>query len=203
MQPIKKKIVVGLTGGIGSGKSVVRKLFSSLGIGVLNADEVAREITQPGTFCYQAIKNHFGDLILNKDHSLNRGKLKEIIFNDASEKKWLENLLHPEIWQQLEKNAQAASSPYVIVEIPLLVEVNSHPMVDRILVVDIDEKLQVTRLMKRDQLTEQGALHIIQQQAPRQKRLSYADDVLNNDGDLEQLSRQIQELNRKYLKLAD
>lgn len=202
MPTYKNKLIIGLTGGIGSGKSKVCELFSALGICIFNADDIAHDITKVATPCYQKIVSHFGALILKSDKSLDRKKLKEIIFSDPFEKKWLEDLLHPEIWKELQNKVTTAHSPYVILEIPLLVEVKSHPMIDRVLVIDATAKVQIQRIMQRDNLTEEQAKQIIKHQVSAEERLAYADDVIKNDGHLEHLTQQVTVLHQQYLSFA-
>lgn len=202
MRHPRKKLIVGLTGGICSGKSEVCKLFSKLGITVLDADNVARLITQTGTPCYEKIVKHFGDTIKKSDGALDRSKLKNIIFQHAAEKKWLEELLHPEIWLELERQAAIANASYIIAEIPLLIEVNSHPMIDRVLVVDADPLLQLRRIQQRDRISLQQAQNILGHQVSREERLSYADDVILNDSDFEHLAQQVAAIHERYLSLS-
>lgn len=198
MPAFKKPLIIGLTGGIGSGKSRVCELFSDLGIDIVNADEIAHQITQINTPCYQSIIEHFGKVILKKDKTLDREKLKTVIFQNTTEKKWLEDLLHPLIWQELNKAANNSASPYVILEIPLLIEVGSHPMIDRVLVVDAQQAIQIKRIIQRDKVSKEEAKQIIKHQASREQRLALADDVIENDGDNQHLSQQVAELHKKY-----
>lgn len=193
---------IGLTGGIGSGKSTVARLFSDLGIDVIDADVIAREITEPGTDCFEAIANYFGEDVIANNGYLNRKKIKEIVFRDKTKKAWLEKLLHPAIRAEMKNQLNQVEGPYCVLVIPLLVEAKAHEMVDHILVVDADEKDQIARIRARDDLSEAEAKLIIQSQAKREERLGHANDVIINNGSIENLKSQVTALNQKYLALA-
>ncbi len=146
--------VIGLTGGIGSGKSTVASIFANLGIEVINADQLARDAVEPGSPTLATIAERYGDYILQEDGSLNRSLLREIVFADAREREWLERLTHPLIAQLMKDQLQAVSSPYAILESPLLIETDQKELVDRILVIDIVEETQLQRTLARDDSAE-------------------------------------------------
>lgn len=194
--------VVGLTGGICSGKSTVGALFECLEIDVFDADVIARQLVATNTPALQQITDHFGEKILKPDHSLNRSKLRDIIFSDPTERKWLENLLHPLIKKELQRATSQSKSTYCIAVIPLLIETGPYPYLDKILVVDIPDKTQIERLMARDNTTAEQAQAMLGAQCTRQQRLAMADDTINNSGDIDDVSEQISKLHQHYLNLA-
>lgn len=193
---------VALTGGIGSGKSSVTHAFSQLGITIVDADLIARQIVESGCPALNAISAHFGAEILLKDGSLNRRLLREKIFNSATEKLWLNNLLHPLIQQHTLTKIANARSPYVLWVVPLLVENNLHHKADRILVVDASPEIQIARTISRDNVSRQHVELILAAQAMRDERLAIADDVINNDGSPELVAANVDRLHRQYLELA-
>lgn len=195
-------LVIGLTGGIGSGKSTVTKLFAAHGVPIIDADQISREITQPKQPALEIITSHFGPDILLKDGTLDRPKLRKIIFNHAEERLWLEKLLHPLIRQEIETRIQAHSAPYCITVIPLLFETMPYPFIDRILVIDISENQQVCRVSSRDNVPHAAIAPILKTQIKRKERLSKADDVINNAGTLATLIPQVEKLHQLYLSLA-
>lgn len=194
-------LVIGLTGGIGSGKSTVANLFAAKHIPIIDTDQLSRDLTQSGQPALNKITEHFGDDILQKDGSLDRKKLRHIIFARESERKWLEKLLHPLIRAEMKKQIQAHQAPYCIVVIPLLTENTPNPIIQRILVVDATETLQIQRVTQRDDLTPEMMTAILQSQSSREKRLAMADDVITNHGDLKDLEKQVDALHEKYLGL--
>ena len=169
--------VIGLTGGIGSGKSTVASIFANLGIEVINADQLARDAVEPGSPTLAIIAERYGDYILQEDVSLNRSLLREIVFADAREREWLERLTHPLIAQLMKDQLQAVSSPYAILESPLLIETDQKELVDRILVIDIVEETQLQRTLARDDSAEATIKAIINSQIPRKQRLEAADEL--------------------------
>lgn len=195
-------LVIGLTGGIGSGKTTVANLFAELDVPIIDTDVIAREVTQPGQPALAEIEKHFGADILQADGTLNRAKLREIIFNHVNERHWLENLLHPRIRKNMEAQIHALSSPYCIAVIPLLLEVEFYSMVNRILVVDASQQAQIERVMQRDKVPHSQVESILKNQASRQDRVARAHDVITNDGRIEDLKAQVDALNKKYLDLA-
>ncbi|CAM3792208.1 dephospho-CoA kinase [Rheinheimera salexigens] len=194
--------IVGLTGGIGCGKTTVTNLFSDLGVQHVDADVIARDVVKPGTACLAAIAEQFGPSMLLADGSLNRPALRQHIFTDATAKTWLEQLLHPAIRQQLLTYLAACSSDYVLLVAPLLLENNLQLYCHRVLVIDLPEALQLSRTLARDQVSEQQVAAIMAAQLSREDRLAQADDVIVNDSTLEQLLPQVQLLHKRYLQLA-
>lgn len=194
--------VVGLTGGIGSGKSTVAKLFTALGIDVIDADQLSRDVVNPGSEALLKISQHFGSEILTEDGLLNRKALREIVFAKESERLWLEALLHPLIAEQIRIGILDAGSSYCILESPLLLETTQQELVNRILVVDVSESTQLERSLSRDGSSEETIRAIIESQMPRKYRLKYADDVLANEDSAESLQTQVELLHHKYLQLA-
>jgi len=198
-----KKLIIGLTGGIGSGKSEVSRRFEALGITLVDADLVARDVVLPGKPALESIRTHFGTDILFPDSSLNRAKLREIIFTEPAEKEWLEQLLHPLINQQIREQLALSTSAYAILSSPLLLETQQHLLVDRILVVDTSEMLQIERASKRDTNQEAQIKAIMATQLSRAERCSRATDIIQNHGDIAELDDQIAKLNSLYLELAE
>ena len=193
---------VALTGGIASGKSAVAELFSQHHITIIDTDIIARNCVLPNTTAYQNIIKHFGKTILQANGNINRALLKKIIFNDKSERLWLESLLHPLIQECVKVQVQQAKTAYCIIVIPLLAETHSADQYNRICVVDANEKIQEQRLLKRDNIDNQLAQAILKNQASRQQRLTIADDIITNNGSLDELKEQINKLHEKYLSLC-
>ncbi|MSP53190.1 MAG: dephospho-CoA kinase [Gammaproteobacteria bacterium] len=195
-------LVIGLTGGIGSGKTVVSDLFAKIGVTIIDTDLISREIVKPQQPAWQQIVEHFSETILLPDKTLNRRLLRDKIFADSNERAWLESLLHPMIRCEMQRQIQQALSPYVIAVIPLLTETAPNPLINRVLVVDAPEELQVARTMARDQADREAINAIIAHQTPRPIRLTYADDVIENNGDLAQLQSAVENLHQKYLQIS-
>ena len=191
--------VVGVTGGIGSGKSAATAEFEKLGITVVDADVVARQVVMPGTPCLQAIAEHFGNQLLTEGGELNRKALRQRVFSNPQEKEWLNTLLHPAIRQELISQLEQADSPYVILSAPLLLENGLEKYCQRVLVVDVPESLQISRTIQRDDSPKREVEAIMKAQLSRSERLKKANDVLNNDGSLEQLEQQVLQLHQRYL----
>lgn len=192
--------IVGLTGGIASGKTALAAEFEKLGVPVIDADVVARQIVEPGPIL-DAIVEGFGPGILLPDRTLDRQALRNIVFTDPNQRKALEAMTHPAIRAELQRAAQAAESPYAIVAIPLLVEAGGraiYPWLDRVLVVDAPVALQHARLMRRDGSTPELADKMIAAQASREQRLALADDVVVNDGQPAHLIRAARDLDARY-----
>lgn len=195
-------LIIGLTGGVGSGKSTVTACFEALGVPCCDADQVARELTQSGTQALAEIIAVFGADMLDEQQRLKRARLRQVIFADAGKRKQLEAILHPRIRQAMRDWIASQSAPYVIVAIPLLAESQQPYPLDRVLVVDIDEERQIERAAHRDGVSENEIRTIMRAQAGRSARLALADDIINNNGTLEQLQRQVNDLHRKYLRLS-
>ena len=193
---------IGLTGGIASGKSTVANLFAALGVTIVDTDLLAREVVAPGSALLPRIAEHFGAEVLQKDGSLDRAALRSRVFANPAERQWLERLTHPAIRELTDKRCESATSQYVIVAIPLLVETSGSERFDRVLVVDCSPEIQLARLQARDGTTRAEAARMLAAQASREQRLAAADDVVTNDGDLSALREQVEKLHRQYLKMA-
>ena len=193
---------VGLTGGIASGKSTVAKFFAALGAPIIDTDQVARDVVEPGQPPLERLVERFGRAILTPDGHLDRPKLREIVFSDPKARADLEALTHPAIGTAVEAWSGAAGGPYQILIIPLLVEKNLASQVDRVLVVDCDEDLQIRRLQARDGSTSEQARAILNAQTSRTARLKSAHDVIQNEGDLSAVRDQVSALHTRYLELA-
>ncbi|QYJ97301.1 dephospho-CoA kinase [Shewanella alkalitolerans] len=196
------KFVVGLTGGIGSGKTTVANLFDEWGIDLVDADIVSRDVVAKGTKGLTEIAHHFGPSVLLENGELNRAALREKIFNDPSAREWLNNLLHPLIRTEMLTQLQNATSAYAILVVPLLFENGLDRLVNCTLVVDISPELQIKRTTERDAVDAQQVKNIIASQASRDEKLSKADDVIDNRGDISALKEKVAALHNKYIKLA-
>lgn len=197
-----KTLHVALTGGIASGKSTVAKFFAALGVPIIDTDQVARQVVEPGQPPLERLVERFGAAILTPDGHLDRPKLREIVFSDPKARADLEALTHPAIGSAVQAWSAAAGGPYQILIIPLLVEKGLTSQVDRVLVVDCDEDLQIRRLQARDGSTLEQARAILNAQTSRAARLKAADDVIQNDGDLSAVRDQVSALHARYLQLA-
>jgi dephospho-CoA kinase len=193
---------VGLTGGIASGKSTAAKFFGALGVPILDSDQVAREVVEPGQPPLERLVERFGRGILTPDGHLDRPALRNIVFSDPKARADLENLTHPAIGATMEARSAAAGGPYQILVIPLLIEKNLGSQVNRVLVVDCEEELQIRRLHTRDGSTRAQAQAILDAQVSRSARLKAADDVIRNDADMGAVQTQVAELHARYLELA-
>ena len=193
---------VGLTGGIASGKSTAAKFFGALGVPILDSDQIARDVVEPGQPPLERLVERFGPAILTPDGHLDRPALRDIVFSDPKARADLEALTHPAIGAAMEARSAAAGGPYQILVIPLLVEKNLGAHVDRVLVVDCDEELQIRRLRDRDGSTPQQVQAILRAQAPRAARLQAADDVISNDAGMSAVRDQVAALHARYLELA-
>lgn len=197
--------LVGLTGGIGSGKSAVGDLFAARGVAVIDTDAIAHALTAPDGSAMPAIRAEFGDGVVNAERALDRAAMRAIVFNDASARKRLEAILHPLIRSESERQLAAAAerAPYAIFMVPLLVESGDYrTRVDRVLVVDCSEATQIARVMRRNGLAREEVERILAAQASRAQRLAAADDVIDNDGDLAALAPQVERLHVNYLASA-
>lgn len=195
-------LVIGLTGSIGSGKTTVANLFAQHGVPVVDADVLSRTLTQPGMPAYNQIVARFGQQVVSSDSKLDRVALREIIFNEPEERRWLEALLHPLILDRMQSDIQQLQAPYCLAVIPLLLETEAVQFIQRILVVDIPEETQLERATMRDKSTKEKIKSIIKTQVGREVRLSKADDVIDNTGNEGALVKQVDKLHQMYLKLA-
>ena len=193
-------LVVGVTGGIGSGKSAVTDRFERLGIRVVDADRIARLVVEPGRPALAAIASRQGAGILTADGSLDRAALRQRVFADEAERLWLERLTHPLIGEEISAQLAAAPPPYVILSSPLLLETAQRDRADVIVVVDVPEAVQLARTMARDDNDEEQVRRIMAAQMPRQERLNQADFVIDNSGDLPALDPLVESLHRQLLQ---
>lgn len=200
-KPVLKPWILGLTGGIGSGKSAAAQRFIDLGIHVVDADHAARWVVEPGRPALARIAEHFGDSVLQADGQLDRAALRQLIFEVPQQRLWLEALLHPLIAEEITAHLARAESPYAILVSPLLIESGQYAMTQRILVIDVPQPLQIERTLQRDGISEQQVQAILKAQATREDRLSHADDVLVNDRDLAWLHSEVERLHHFYLTL--
>lgn len=193
---------VGLTGGIGSGKSTVAQLFTNLGAAHIDADSIAHDLVKPGKPALSAIVNQFGADILTDNDALDRSKLRDIVFADANKKQQLEAVLHPMIFTEIRIRIQKLQQGYVIISLPLLIETRQQLNVDRVLVVDCPETTQIERVQHRDGLDLAKIQAIMAVQCSREQRLEQADDIIQSDCHLEQLAQRVKKLHNSYIKLS-
>lgn len=195
--------VVAITGGIASGKTTVANLFyEQFSVDIVDADVVAREVVEVGSKGLSEISKHFGDEVLLPDGSLNRAALRERVFSSEQEKRWLNNLLHPMIRQKMQHDLSKITAPYALLVVPLLVENQLQSMANRILLVDVSPEVQIKRTMSRDNVPEHQVKSILASQATREERLRFADDIIVNDGEYQQLLSEITALHQLYSELA-
>jgi len=199
------RLVIGLTGGIGSGKSTVAGLFAGLGAAIIDTDDIAHRLTQSGGIAIPAIRAEFGERYIGHDGALDRAQMRALVFADTNARQRLEQLLHPLILAQAESElAQAGAAPYAILVVPLLPQAPAfRRLAQRVLVVDCDEQAQLTRVIRRNGLTETEVRAIIASQTPRAERLKLAVDIIRNDGDLDGLAAQVAALHRSYMQNND
>lgn len=193
---------IALTGGVASGKSTVARLFQALGAKLIDTDQIAREVVAPGTPALAQLAHRFGPGILQADGTLDRSRLRDIVFADPAARADLEAITHPAIRERVTALCASVGGPYQIVAVPLLVETNTQRNYDRVLVVDCDPALQVARLMQREGMRREEAQRILAAQAPRAARLAVADDVLSNDTDIAALAPKVESLHQRYLQLG-
>ncbi len=193
---------IGLTGGIGSGKSTVAAMFAHRAVPVIDADEISRELVTPGTSAYREIVASFGPDILTPDGTLDRARLRALIFDNDELRKRLETILHPRVRAEIARRVQDLQGPYCVIVVPLLIEAGQQELVDRLLVVDATEELQIERVRARSHLPEAQTRKIIDTQLPREARIGCADDVIVNDSDLQVLEGRVETLHQRYLALA-
>lgn len=199
---VKKPLLVGLTGGIGSGKSSVARQLRGYGICVIDADQVARQVVAPGEPALIAIAEHFGNHLIATDGNLDRAALREIIFRDAAAKTWLEQLTHPLIGQELKRQLALANSDYAVLESPLLLESQQHQLCQLIVVVDVTEQQQLQRAAQRDGNSSEQIQRIIDAQLPRDKRLERADYVIDNSASEAVRETAVEQLHRELSAAA-
>lgn len=197
-----RPLIIGLTGGIGSGKTLVSDTFARLGIDIIDADLIARDVVAPGSTGLAAITEHFSTAILNEDGTLNRAALREKVFTDDSEKQWLNACLHPLIRAEMQNAISQVKSPYGILAVPLLIENHMENMVDKIVVVDCPESLQLARALSRDGSSEAVIKNIIRSQVSRENRLAAADYVIDNSQSIEFTTSQVEHLHHQLMKKA-
>lgn len=196
-------LVIGLTGGIGSGKSTIAELFATLGVPIIDMDQIARQVVEPGQPALAEIIREFGSDILDAEGHLDRRQLRECIFNSPDKRHRLEAILHPLIRQETERQLADLDAAYCIVVIPLLLESQQQSLVDRILAVDVPESQQITRTMQRDGISAGAVQKILAAQTDRQTRLAAADDIIDNAAALDQVRMRVVELDRQYRDLAN
>jgi len=195
-------LVVGVTGGIGSGKSAVTDRLANLGITIVDADVAARVVVEPGQPALQAIADHFGSGVIKEDGSLDRAALRGIVFEHPDERQWLESVTHPAIREEIIRQLQSADSPYVVLSSPLLIEASQNSFVDLVVVVDVSESTQLERTMKRDDNSADLVRQIMAAQLSREERLRAADLIIDNDGNLEELHQHVDALHKQLLVKA-
>jgi dephospho-CoA kinase len=195
-------LVIGLTGGIGSGKTTVADEFGKLGVTLIDADVIAREVVEPGTSALQAIAERFGPDILDINGALNRAALRKIVFDHQDQKLWLEQLLHPLIRELIRSRIEQATSPYCILVSPLLLETDQAQLVQRLLVVDVSPQIQLERTLARDSSSTKTIKAIIAAQMNRDARLEKADDVILNEGSVAELKHKVAALHSLYLDMS-
>jgi dephospho-CoA kinase len=198
------RFCVGLTGGIGCGKSQATGTFAELGADVVDTDAIAHELTAPGGRAMDALRQSFGSEYVRQDGSLDRDRMRELVFSDPTAKSRLEAIIHPMIRAESRRRVQEGTAPYVVLVVPLLLETGAYrDMVNRVLVVDCDESQQIARTTARSGLSEDAVRRIMAAQLPRHRRLQHADDVLSNDADIRSLRSQVEALHKRYLELAE
>ena len=200
---VPRPLRIGLTGGIASGKTTVANFFAGLGVPVIDTDVIAREVVAKGAPALAQIRADFGDEVFDDDGLLDRTAMRKLVFSDDSKRRQLEGILHPRVREAAEAQAQAVTDPYVIIVVPLLVDSPMKEFMDRVLVVDCSEDAQLSRLKARDTENEEQARRIIAAQASRAERLAIADDVVQNDTDLEETRRKVTALHKQYLDLSN
>lgn len=193
---------IGLTGGIGSGKSTVAGLFARRAVPIIDADDIARRLASPGQPAHQPIIDLFGTGILGNDQAIDRRKLRSRVFANAAERKQLETILHPLVRQTIQQELSGLDAAYCVISAPLLIEANLIDMVDRVLVVDADEEQQIQRVMARNGMSEMEVRQVLASQLTRTERLRHADDRIVNNADLSQLEDAVEQLHQRYMALA-
>ncbi len=200
--PKKKKLVVGLTGGIASGKTAASRCFEKLGVPVIDADVIAREVVEPGSRALEEIVEQFGREVLDDTGRLDRSKLRQLVFGDPERRRVLEQLLHPEIRRRMQQMIADCHDDYVVLAIPLLLEAGQTSLVDRVLVIDAPESVQLARAVERDGSSEKMIKDIMAAQLPRKQRLARADDIIENSGSIQDLCERVGKLDQFYRTIA-
>ncbi len=195
-------LVVALTGGIGSGKTTACRLFETLGTPIIDADLIARSLVEPGEPALDEITQQFGSSVLTTKGTLDRKRVRQLIFSDREKRHLLESILHPRIRREMVRRIAELTTPYCIVAIPLLVESGQIEIADRVLVIDTTESEQLQRVIERDEQAKEAVAAIISSQASRAARLALADDIIDNSGDIGHLQAQVESYHQKYLSIA-
>ncbi len=197
-------LVTGLTGGIGSGKSTVGKIFADLNVPVIDADEVSRVVMKPDGKAYQALRFWLGSAYFDQDGYIHRKKLRQLVFNDSEKRRRLESIVHPKIGEEFASQLAALQNdhPYCVIEIPLLHQGHKDHLVQRVIVVDCAPETQLERSMQRDNSSAEEISNIMAAQISREDRLLLADDIINNDKDLNSLEQQVQDLHQQYIEMV-
>lgn len=198
---MKPRLTIGLTGGIASGKSAVGDEFARLGVPVIDADQIARDVVRPGQPALAEIRDTFGQNVIQADGTLDRQRLRQIVFADEAARKKLDAIVHPRVGEELQRAREQATGDYVVLMVPLLIEAGMEALVDRVLVVDVPEEVQIERLRARDTVDEEQARRMIEAQASREQRLARADDVLRNTVPHNRLPSLVAKLHKAYLSL--
>lgn len=196
-------LIIGITGGIGSGKSAASDYLAEQGITVVDADRVSRQVVEPGQPALDKIRAHFGDRVIQADGTLDRRALRELVFDDPEQRRVLENITHPAIVEEMRRQLTGSDSPYTVLVSPLLLETDQYRMVDRVLLVDVPESVQLERTARRDEVPGDQVRRIMAAQMDREDRRRRADDIVSNDGTLADLHRQLDELHKQYLEMAE
>jgi len=199
---MKSNLYIGLSGGIASGKTIVSDEFSSLGADIIDTDIIARELIFPSSKTLNEIVSVFGENVLQDDGNLNRKLMRQIIFSEKDKKITLEKIMHPKIHNKVKLKIQSASGYYQIIVVPLLLQSPILDFIHRVLIIDCDEKIQINRLIKRDNISEELAKKMIENQSKREERLAIADDVILNEGRLEEIKHEVKKLNDFYIKIS-
>ena len=195
-------MIIGLTGGIGSGKSAAAALFKDIGVDLIDADDLARDSLSINSEGYKLFIEEFGDKYLDENKNINRELIRKLIFNDSDAKSKLESIIHPIVRSGIETFIKNKKSDYCIIVVPLIFETNSSKIYDRVLVIDCDEDVQILRTSKRDNQTKSDIENIINKQATREERISIADDVIVNNGSLDLLRNEVLKIHKKYLEIV-
>lgn len=199
---MKSNLYIGLSGGIASGKTIVSDEFSSLGADIIDTDIIAKKLIFPGSETLNEIVSVFGEVILLSDGNLDRKQMRQIIFNEKDKKIALEKIMHPKIQNEVKLKIQSASGRYQIIVVPLLLQSPILDFIHRVLIIDCDEKIQINRLIKRDNITEELAKKMIENQSKREERLAIADDIILNEGRIEEIKHEVKKLNDFYIKIS-